>query len=151
MGVFILLFFVNMMIFPSTSISPVVIFGEEQAKRLTFPVESSVRLINLGFIERFDIYGLTIMTVSAFHRIALLHYATSLAAAQWLSLKDYKWMNWIIGAGVVVASLTVFDNYMQYLNFLKKYYPYGLISCGLILMLWLFTSVPPKLKKKPSG
>lgn len=150
-GVYMLLFFVNMMIFPSTSIAPVTLFGEEQAKRLTFPVESSVRLINLGFIERFDIYGMTIMTVSAFLRIALLHYATSLAAAQWLSLKDYKWLNWIIGAGVIVASLTFFDNYLQFLSFLKRYYFYGIISSAFIVILWLFISLAPKLRKKPSG
>lgn len=135
-------------ILPSTSIGPVTIFGEEQAKELAFPVESTVRLISVGFIERFDIYGLTIMTVSALLRMALLQYAASVAVTEWLSLKDYRFMNGFVGASVVAGSLSAFEHYGKLLEFLRRYYSYGIVSCGLILMLWGITSFMGSRRKR---
>lgn len=146
-----ILFVANLFILPSSVAGPVAIFGPDQAKLLMFPVESMVRLINVGFIERFDIYGLTIMTVSALLRLALLQYATSVAITQWLSLKDYKWINAILGVGLAAASLLVFDNYIDLLKFLQKYYAYGIVASGLILLLWIVTSIASAAKKKSSG
>lgn len=143
-GIYMVLLLVNLIIFPSTTIGPVAIFGEEQARHLAFPVESSVRLIDVGFIERFDIYGLTIMTISTLLRLGLLHYSVSVATAQWFSMKSYKWMNWAIGAVLIYTSVTAFDDYLDYMDDLKRYYPYGILASGTILLLWLFAAVMQK-------
>lgn len=133
---YMILFGACVIILPSTTTGPVVIFGEEQARQLTFPVESTVRLISVGFIERFDIYGLTIMTVSTLLRLSLLHYAASVGCAQWLSVKNYRHINVPLGAAVTWASLKVFDNYAELLHFFRTYYPYGVAAGGIILLLW---------------
>lgn len=143
-----ILYVANLFIFPSSVTGPVAIFGPDQAKLLMFPMESMVRLINVGFIERFDIYGLTIMTVSALLRLAFLHYATSLAVTQWLSIKDYRWTNVILGVGLTAASLLVFDNYVDLLEFLQKYYAYGIVFSALIILLWIGTSFPFSSKQE---
>ncbi|OIJ20078.1 hypothetical protein BKP45_10410 [Anaerobacillus alkalidiazotrophicus] len=145
MKVYIILFIANLIIFPSTASGPVAIFGEEQAKQLTYPVESMVRLISVGFIERFDIYGLSIMSVSAFLRLALLHYGTSLAIAQWFNLKDYRYVNWLLGGLLFYASIRTFDHIVDFYNFLSDYYFYGVISVIFILLLTLAITIFPKL------
>ncbi|MDF2925615.1 MAG: spore germination protein [Paenibacillaceae bacterium] len=145
---YLILFMACIFIFPSTAAGPVAIFGVEQAQMQTFPVESMVRLISVGFIERFDIYGLTIMTVSALLRLCLLHYATSLAVSQWLSIKDYRWVNVVMAVVLVAASLTVFDNYMELLDFFKHYYPYGIGASGLILVLWIVAGMVRTFQKR---
>lgn len=143
--VFIILFIVNLIIFPSTAAGPVAIFGEAQAQLFTYPVESTVRLINIGFIERFDIYGLTIMTVSAFLRLAFLHYGASVALSQWLNIKDYRWINWFLGGALFITSLNTFESIIHFYSFLEKYYVYGIISSGVILLLWIAVLFIPKL------
>lgn len=130
-----ILFFASFIIFPSTTTGPVAIFGEEQAQELAFPVESTVRLINVGFIERFDIYGLTIMTLSALLRLALLQYASSMAVAQWFSLRSYKPVNVVLGAAILVSAHVIFDNYAELLLFFRKLYPFGALGCAVILLL----------------
>lgn len=143
--VFIILFIVNLIIFPSTAAGPVAIFGVAQAQQFTYPVESMVRLINIGFIERFDVYGLAIMTVSAFLRLALLHYGTSVALSQWINIKDYRWVNWIFGGILFITSLKIFEDILEFYDFLENYYFYGVISSCVILVLWLAVMIIPKL------
>ncbi len=145
MKVYLIIFIINLIIFPSTAAGPVAIFGEEQAKQLFFPVESTVRLISVGFIERLDIYGLGIMSVSAFLRLALLHYGNSVAIAQWLNLKDYRIINWLLGGVLFYASLRSFNDLVELYNFLRDYYYFGLISVAFILILCLAVIFFPKL------
>lgn len=145
--IFIILFIVNLIIFPSTAAGPIAIFGEALSKQLTYPVESTVRLVNIGFIERFDIYGLAIMTVSAFLRLSLLHYGTSMALSQWLKVKDYRRVNLILGGILFFTSLHIFDNILHFYDFLGKYYFYGAISSGVILLLSLAVIMMNKKSK----
>lgn len=136
-----------LIILPSTAAGAVAIFGVTQAKGFMYPVESMVRLINVGFIERFDIYGLTIMSVSAYLRLALLHYGASLGISQWLKLKNYQGVNWILGFVLIVVSLRVFDTPIDFYNFLRKYYMVGLLFSATILVLCAVVLIVPKLKK----
>lgn len=141
---YLMLFAACFFIFPSTTAGPVAIFGEDQAKLLSFPVESTVRLISVGFIERFDIYGLTIMTVSALLRLALLHYGACVAAAQLMKWKSYRIINPFLSIVLVVAAQMVFHNYMELLDFLGRYYPYGIAACGVILLIRLAAGIAAK-------
>ncbi len=147
---YLMLFLSCFFIFPSTTAGPVAIFGEDQAKLLAFPVESTVRLISVGFIERFDLYGLTIMTVSALLRLALLHYGASVAVAQVLNLKSYRWVNPAMAIPLGISGLMVFDNYLELMDFLRRYYPYGAAACGLICLLWITAWLASRRRTKPT-
>lgn len=147
---YFMLFISCFFIFPSTTAGPVAIFGEDQAKLLAFPVESTVRLISVGFIERFDLYGLTIMTVSALLRLALLHYGACVATAQLLNLKSYRWVNLALSILLGASGLLVFDNYLELMDFLRRYYPYGAAACGLICVLWVIAWLAKRRRAQSS-
>lgn len=144
--VYLLTFIGNLIIFPSTAAGAIAIFGENQATKFMYPVESMVRLINVGFIERFDIYGLTIMSVSAYLRLALLHYGASVAVANWFKLKNYHLVNWVLGGLVLVVSLNTFDTAIDFYDFMEKYYVYGLIFSGAIVILAIIVVIASKYK-----
>lgn len=59
-----------LMIF-STTIGSITIFGLGQADNSVYPALESVRIISLGFIDRFDIYGLLLMAVGTYIRCSL--------------------------------------------------------------------------------
>lgn len=149
--VYLLSFIGNLIIFPSTAAGAIAIFGEAQATKFMYPVESMVRLIDVGFIERFDIYGLTIMSVSAYLRLALLHYGASAAVSNWLKLKHYHSVNWILGAIVVYFALSSFDTAIDYYDFLEKYYIYGLVFSGVIILLVLIVFIASKASNSQQG
>lgn len=55
----------------STANGVITIFGLGQAENFTYPAQEIVRLINLGFIDRFDIYGMILMTFGVYIRCSL--------------------------------------------------------------------------------
>lgn len=55
----------------STANGAITIFGLGQAENFTYPAQEIVRLINLGFIDRFDIYGMILMTFGVYIRCSL--------------------------------------------------------------------------------
>lgn len=55
----------------STTNGTITIFGLGQAENFTYPAQEIVRLINLGFIDRFDIYGMILMTFGVYIRCSL--------------------------------------------------------------------------------
>ena len=73
----------------STTNGAITIFGLGQAENFTYPAQEIVRLINLGFIDRFDIYGMILMTFGVYIRCSLffrIAYDFSLPehASKWL-------------------------------------------------------------------
>lgn len=136
----------NLIIFLGTATGPIAIFGEELTKKFAYPLDSTVRIVSLGFIERLDSFGLTLAVTGSFIRLGILHYSTSLAISQWLSIKNYRWINWILGVFTIIISLVMFDNYREFYDFLKKYYPYGAISSIAIIILWLIVTLKSKKK-----
>ncbi|QKY69363.1 endospore germination permease [Lentibacillus sp. CBA3610] len=55
----------------STLTGNISIFGLGQADNFVYPALESVRIISLGFIDRFDIYGLLLMSVGIYIRCSL--------------------------------------------------------------------------------
>lgn len=55
----------------STFTGAVMIFGLGQADNMNYPALEIVRILSLGFIDRFDIYGLFQMTLGCYIRISL--------------------------------------------------------------------------------
>lgn len=61
----------NALMMFSTTIGSITIFGLGQADNFVYPALESVRIISLGFIDRFDIYGLLLMAVGTYMRCSL--------------------------------------------------------------------------------
>ncbi|UOF89077.1 GerAB/ArcD/ProY family transporter [Fodinisporobacter ferrooxydans] len=61
---------INTIIFVGHSEGPITAFGLGQAKNFNFPELSAVKVISLGFIDRFDVYGLLLMLYGSFIRVS---------------------------------------------------------------------------------
>lgn len=55
----------------STTTGAITIFGLGQADNFVYPAQEIVRVIELGFIDRFDIYGMILMTFGVYIRCSL--------------------------------------------------------------------------------
>lgn len=62
---------INALTMFSTGNGVITIFGLNQAENFNYPAQEIVRIINLGFIDRFDIYGMILMTFGVYIRCAL--------------------------------------------------------------------------------
>ncbi|RKQ34259.1 GerAB/ArcD/ProY family transporter [Oceanobacillus halophilus] len=63
--------FLNALFMLSTYTGSIAIFGLGQSDNFVYPALESVRIISLGFIDRFDIYGLLLMSVGIYIRCSL--------------------------------------------------------------------------------
>lgn len=61
----------NSLFMLSTFTGVITIFGLGQADNFVYPALESVRIISLGFIDRFDIYGLLLMSIGIYIRCSL--------------------------------------------------------------------------------
>jgi len=96
----------NGLMMMSTLTGAVMIFGFGQADEFTYPALETVRIIHLGFIERFDIYGMMLMSFGCYIRTSLY---LRLAFQQMLPAKgdSTRWgkaVLWLLAAGVSVAA-----------------------------------------------
>ncbi|UTW69393.1 hypothetical protein KHA80_21560 [Anaerobacillus sp. HL2] len=71
--------------------------------------------------------------------------------SQWLKVKDYRRVNLILGAILFFISLHIFDNIIHFYDFLGKYYFYGAISSGVILLLSLAVIMMNKKSKNKNN
>ena len=60
--------FLNLLTMFSTTTGVITIFGLGQADNFIYPAFSITRIINLGFVDRFDIYSLLLMTIGVYVR-----------------------------------------------------------------------------------
>lgn len=92
----------------STANGSITIFGLGQAENFTYPAQEIVRLINLGFIDRFDIYGMILMTFGVYIRCSLFfRFAYDLSLPQ----DPTKWQKRVVFPLFVVITI-VFTYYL---------------------------------------
>lgn len=77
----------------STANGTITIFGLNQAENFTYPAQEIVRLISLGFIDRFDTYGMILMTFGVYVRCSLFF---RIAYELTMTEKHAKWRNRIV-------------------------------------------------------
>lgn len=87
--------FLNALMMFSTTTGTITIFEVGQADNMNYPALEIVRIIGLGFIDRFDVYGLILMSFGCYIRCALYMYIANDIPAYYLSS---KWMKWGIFA-----------------------------------------------------
>ncbi|WP_066174339.1 GerAB/ArcD/ProY family transporter [Bacillus marinisedimentorum] len=154
------LFFINTVtvfliawMFLGTVTSSISIFGVDQVKNLEYPAQSIVRLVEFGFIERFDIYGILTMISGGTIRMALLHWVLGKGIGQVFGIKK----KWLIHSMLFVLLFSLpyaIGSYRVFVDIiLFKLYPLtAVISVGLTLLVWLVAEVKTgKNKKKMEG
>lgn len=78
----------NGIMMTSTTTGVIMIFGLSQSDNFLYPAQEIVRTISLGFIDRFDIYGMILMTFGTYIRCSLYF---RIAYDMALSPKVSKW------------------------------------------------------------
>lgn len=97
----------NALMMLSTLTGSVMIFGFGQADEFTFPALETVRIIHLGFIDRFDIYGMMLMSFGCYIRTSLylrLAFQLMLPAQQESATAGGKVLLWLLGIGVAISA-----------------------------------------------
>ncbi|MEB3103721.1 GerAB/ArcD/ProY family transporter [Ferviditalea candida] len=121
--------FANTIMMLSVAAGTITVFGWEQTDTLLYPVLSSVRMITLGFIDRFDVYGLMLMTFGSFIRQSLfLHAVIELLPFQKVVAKYRTIAIIAMGLALYFTSLFLFTNKLTYDEYLKNYV--------LVIFLW---------------
>ncbi|MBO8172901.1 MAG: endospore germination permease [Bacillaceae bacterium] len=119
--------FANTIMMLSVAAGTVAVFGFEHVDNMLYPVLSSVRMVTLGFIDRFDVYGLSLMLFGCFVRTALFLYAAIETLPKRL-VQNYR--NWVtLGAGIVlfITSLFSYTNKLEY----EKWIRYYVLTAGM--------------------
>lgn len=112
--------FANTIMMLSVAAGTISIFGFEHTNNMLYPVLSSVRMVTLGFIDRFDVYGLALMTFGCFIRCALFMHAT----IECLPKKITKYRTiliYILGTLLFITSLFLYQNKLQYEEMIRYY------------------------------
>lgn len=89
----------NALTMNSTTTGVITIFGLEQADNFLYPATEIVRIIQLGFIDRFDTYAMILMTFGTYIRCSLFfRFTYDLGVAPFVS----KWVKRIVGAILIL-------------------------------------------------
>ncbi|MEX2416015.1 MAG: endospore germination permease [Paenibacillaceae bacterium] len=138
--------------FLGTVTSTLMIFGEQQVKNLEYPAQSVVRIVEFGFLERFDIYGIGVMVVGCVVRMSTFQMILNLGIRQWLGINHKWWIHASIAVMVFVMAFKGISNHRQFTEILMtKYYPLtAIISVGLPILTWIVLEVKNKINKGSS-
>ncbi|MFD1706142.1 endospore germination permease [Siminovitchia sediminis] len=138
----------NALMMNSTTTGVITIFGLGQADNFTYPAQEIVRTINLGFIDRFDIYGMILMTFGTYIRCSLYF---RIAYDMSISQSSSKWMRRIVFTALIV--LTFFSTlYISKEHFRLEeainVYTYMIVLFPIPFLLFFISQVKKKRDKQ---
>lgn len=130
--------FLNALFMFSTFTGSIAIFGLGQADNFTYPALESVRIISLGFIDRFDIYGLLLMSIGIYLRCSFYFRIAYNITVKKISS---KWIRRILfGMITLLVSISAYlisEEHLRVVNTLNIYaymvvlYPIPFILLGI--------------------
>lgn len=128
----------NALMILSTSTGTIAIFGLGQTENLVYPAFSLVRIVNLGFIDRFDVYAIILMTFGVYIRCGLYFraaYEMSLAAdtRPWIKYSTFTGMSLFLFLG----SYYLVKDYFAFEQALNLYAFSFLLIPIVVLILFL--------------
>jgi len=120
------------------TLAGLMLFGAQFSARSVFPTLLVARYISLGgFLERVEAVIIIIWVAGITVKVAAFLLASSLAAAQWLGLKDYRSVVTPVGIITLVYSVTLFEDARELVHFLGKTWPPYAYVFELLLPLFL--------------
>ncbi len=134
--------------FVGTTISSLTIFGEVKVQMLEYPSQSIIRLVSFGFLERFDIYGIFVMTLGSLVRLSTFHIILDTGIRQWIGLKKKWFIHGINALVVFILSFTLIHNHRQFIEvyLTKYYYLTAIVSIGLPTLTWITLEIKRLIK-----
>ncbi|SFE73341.1 GerAB/ArcD/ProY family transporter [Alteribacillus iranensis] len=128
---------INALMMLSTSTSAITIFGLGQAENLVYPAFSIVRIVDLGFIDRFDVYAVILMTFGVYIRCSLY-----LRIAHELTVESFqkKWKKYFVF--MAYTAIVFIGSYYMVLNYYRlegmiQAYAYSFILLPLVFLLYV--------------
>jgi len=98
--------------------------GVDFASASLFPLLEIGRLINIGFIDRIDIFVILVMIIGGFFKITVFTYGTVIGTAQLLGIKkDPRWLAVPVGIALYIYSFFVARNYPEHIEIGLKIIP----------------------------
>lgn len=131
----------------STLTGAILIFGAGQVDNFSYPSLEIVRLITLGFIDRFDIYGLILMTFGCYIRGSLyfrLAFDLIFNKQTVEKKRSKRWIQYVYAALLAIPTF-IFTIYLSHdhmtLERFTIYYIYGIVLLPLPLILLIISSI----------
>jgi spore germination protein KB len=143
-----IIFFISFT-FLGTITASLSIFGVESTISKVYPAYDVLKLVNFGFINRFDVYGVFTLITGGVIRLALWQIALSRAIKAVNKKMNPVWIHSSILMIVFIFTLKVIPNNVIFeSNWLMSYYPLtAWISFGLIVCVWIASEVNAKLNQ----
>lgn len=92
----------------------VAVLGIDIAGRSTFPLLSTIRLINIGeIIQRLDVFVVLTLIIGDFFKVAIFFYAAVLAATDLFQVKDYRKLVLPIGIIILFISMMISGSFSE--------------------------------------
>lgn len=129
---------------------PLMAFGATLAANMWFPVYDAVRLVYvIEFIQNIEIFGIIVWFFSVFIKLSLFMFIASYGTAQWLGIKKWRHVLWIITFIVIIGAMIPRNIDQSSIEFpktfgLKWMFPINIIAIPLIL--WIVGLVRRKAK-----
>lgn len=127
------------------------VFGEELVRTLEYPAQSIVRIVSFGFIERFDIYGITVIVFGSVIRTSVLQISIGQIIRSWISRKKTKWpIHLVLIIFIIFYSLMFIETHREFVSiYITRFYSFTVIvSLGLPFITWIGAEIRKKKSSK---
>lgn len=134
----------------------IVTLGVKSATSTLFPLFESMRLVQLGILNKLDILIIIIMIIGGFFKVSLLAYAAMSGTADLIKLKDPKYLAIPFGIVIVIISILIAKNYPQHIfiglkvNPLRINFPIQIIVPFIALIVCYLRKLLKNPKKNSS-
>jgi spore germination protein KB len=132
-------------------INVITLLGPQLPTKLLYPTYTAVQYISvMEFIQNLDVLAVVIWISTIFIKLCLYLFITSYGAAQWLNLKNWKMLIWIVVVIVCILAILPRNIIQSQIEFPKLWIKFVLPinMVAIPLFLWMIGSIR---KKKESS
>jgi spore germination protein KB len=129
------------------------IFGIESAKSKLYPTYDILKLVNLGFINRFDLYGIFTLVTGGVIRLAMWQIAIIEMIHTFIRTMKKIWIHLAILLIIGFMTFYLIPNQLFFQElWMNQIYPFtALISVGIPLLTWIVSEIRFHRKNKVSA
>lgn len=127
-----------------TAVVDIATLGVDLFTRSTFPLLSTISKIQLGFIERLDVFFMLYLVIGGFFKIVIFYYAAVAGAADIFNFKNQRKLGFPIGFIILCSSVTIASSYAEHieegLKFVPVYlhWPFQIVIPCMLLIIAFF-------------